>query len=158
MKTIFAAIGALAILPTAAATEVAVTYSDDFAEELADNYGEREGETLTEDIIEDLDHAFERAGVSPAKVDITIVNAKPNRPTFQQLTDEPGLDALRSISIGGMKLVGTVYDAEGEVVATQEYGWFENDIRDAFGGSTWSDANRASRRFAKKLATELSDT
>ena len=52
MKTIFAAIGALAILPTAAATEVAVTYSDDFAEDLADNLGEREGEILTEDILE----------------------------------------------------------------------------------------------------------
>lgn len=158
MKTIFAAIGALAILPTAAATEVAVTYSDDFAEELAENYGEREGETLTEDIIDDLDQAFERAGVSPAKVDITIVNAKPNRPTFQQLSDQPGLDAFRSVSIGGMKLAATVYDTEGDVVATQEYGWFENNIRDVFGSATWGDANRASRRFAKKLATELSDT
>ena len=51
MKTIFAAIGTLAILQTAAATEIAVTYSDEFAEDLADNLGEREGEILTEDIL-----------------------------------------------------------------------------------------------------------
>lgn len=158
MKTLFAAIGALAILPIAAATEVAVTYSDDFAEELADNYGEREGEELTQDIVDDLERAFARAGVTPAKVDITIVNAKPNRPTFQQMRDEPGLDPFRSISIGGMKLTGTAYDADGNVLASQEYGWFENDIRDVIGSGVWTDANRASRRFAKKLATQLSDS
>jgi len=158
MKTIFAAIGALAILPTAAATEVAVTYSEDFAEELADNYGEREGETLTEDIIDDLDHAFAKAGVSPARVDVVIVNAKPNRPTLEQLSNEPGLDAMRSISIGGMKLTGTAYDADGNVLAIQEYGWFENNIRDVFGSATWTDANRASRRFAKNFAKQLNDS
>lgn len=158
MKTLFAAIGALAILPIASATEVAVTYSDDFAEELTDNYGEREGAELTEDIVDDLERAFARAGVTPAKVDITIVNAKPNRPTFQQMRDEPGLDPFRSISIGGMKLTGTAYDADGNVLASQEYGWFENDIRDVIGSGVWTDANRASRRFAKKLATQLSDS
>lgn len=158
MKTIFAAIGALAILPTAAATEVAVTYSDDFAEELSENFGEREGETLTEDIIEDLDSAFEKAGVSPARVDVVIVDAKPNRPTFQQLSDRPGLDSFRSISLGGMELTGTAYDADGNVLATQEYGWFENNIRDVIGSGTWTDANRASRRFAKKFAEQLTDS
>ncbi len=158
MKTIFAAIGALAILPTAVATEVAVTYSDDFAEELSENFGEREGETLTEDIIDDLDNAFERAGVSPARVDVVIVNAKPNRPTFQQLSDRPGLDSFRSISLGGMELTGTAYDADGNVLATQEYGWFENNIRNVIGSGTWTDANRASRRFAKKFAAQLTDS
>lgn len=158
MKTIFAAIGALAILPTATATEVAVTFSDDFAEELADNYGEREGERLQEDIIEDLDQAFTKAGVSPARVDVTIVDAKPNRPTYEQLTGRPGLDAIRSISIGGMELVGTAYDAEGNVVATQEHEWFESDIRLVFGSGVWGDANRASRRFANRLAGQLSDS
>ncbi len=158
MKTIFAAIGALAILQTAAATEVAVTYSDDFADELADNYGEREGETLTEEIIEDLNRAFRKAGVNPARVDVTIVNAKPNRPTMEQLTQRPGLDAFRSISLGGMELVGTAYDADGNIIATQEYGWFENDLRDVVGSGTWTDAKRSSRRFATKLANQLSDS
>ncbi len=158
MKTIFAAIGALAILPTTVATEVAVTYSEDFAEELSENFGEREGETLTEEIIEDLDRAFDKAGVAPARVDVLIVNAKPNRPTFQQMSDRPGLDPIRSISLGGMKLEGTAYDADGNILATQEYGWFENSIQDVIGSGTWTDANRASRRFAKKFAAQLSDS
>ena len=34
--------------------------------------------------------------------------------------------------------------------------WFETDIRQAFPAGTWSDAKRASHRFAKRLATEVS--
>lgn len=156
MKTLIAALGALALLPAATATEVTVSYSDDFAEELADNYGQREGERLTEDITDDLSHAFKKAGVTPARVEVTIINAKPNRPTMDQLSDRPGLDGFRSISIGGMELTGTAYDADGNVLATQEYEWFENNIRDVVGSAVWTDANRASRRFAKKLANQLS--
>lgn len=158
MKTVIAAIGALALLPVAAATEVAVSYSDDFAEELTDNYGEREGERLTRDISDDLDKAFEKAGVTAARVEVVIIDAKPNRPTFEQLSATPGLDAIRSISIGGMELSGTAYDADGNVLATQDYEWFQNNIRDVIGFGTWGDANRASRRFAKKMANQLSDS
>lgn len=158
MKTLIAALGALALLPAAAATEVAVSYSEDFAEELADNYGEREGERLSEDITEDLSFAFNKVGVNPARVEVTIINAKPNRPTMEQLSDRPGLDGFRSISLGGMELTGTAYDADGNVLATQEYEWFESNIRDVIGTAVWTDANRASRRFAKKLATQLSDS
>lgn len=156
MKTLIAAFGALALLPVAAATEVAVSYSDEFAEELAENYGEREGERLTQDITEDLSLAFNKAGVNPARVEVTIINAKPNRPTFDQLGATPGLDGFRSISIGGMELTGTAYDGDGNVLATQDYEWFENNIQDVIGSSVWTDANRASRRFAKKLADQLS--
>jgi len=158
MKSIFTAIGAIALLPIASATEVTVTYSDDFAEELVDNYGEREGTILSEDIIEDLDRAFEKIGVAPARVDVTIVDAKPNRPTFQQLSDRPGLDAFRSISLGGMKLAGTAYDAEGEVLTTVEYDWFENNIQHVIGSGVWTDANRASQRFSSRMAKQLSDS
>ncbi|MEQ3745009.1 MAG: hypothetical protein ABNH53_02080 [Henriciella sp.] len=155
MKTIFASIGALAMLQTAAATEVSVTYSEEFTEELADNYGEREGGVLTEEIIEDLDRAFAKAGISPARVDVTINDAKPNRPTLEQQRDKPGLDAFRSISIGGMDLTGTAYDADGNVIGELSYDWYETDIRFAAPAGTWSDARRASDRFSRKLAKQL---
>jgi hypothetical protein len=158
MKTIFASFGALALLQTAAATEVTVTYSEDFAEDLADDYGEREGGVLTEDIIEDLTRAFDKADVSPARVDVTINDAKPNRPTMEQTRKKPGLDMFRSRSLGGMDLTGVAYDGDGNVIGEITYDWYEFDIRDAFGAGTWSDANRASRRFAKKLAQEIDES
>jgi len=158
MKTLLASFGALALLQTASATEYTVSYGEDFSRDLEEDYGEREGDVLSEDVIDDLVSAFDRAGVAPAKVEITILNAKPNRPTREQASDNPGLDQFRSISLGGMSLSGTAYGADGAVIATKDYKWFENHIGDVIGSSTWTDANRASRRFAKKFAKELSES
>ena len=36
-----------------------------------------------------------------ARIELTITDLKPNRPTMQQTAAKPGLDPLRSISIGG---------------------------------------------------------
>ena len=155
MKTLTLSALALTLTPFAFATEIATTYSEDFAEKLVEDYGEKEGEKLQEIIGKDLTRNFEKAGIAPERVDIVILDAKPNRPTFKQLRDEPGLDGFRSISIGGMELQGTAYNAEGEVVATYTYDWFENNLRDVVGSSTWSDARRASKRFAKNFAEEL---
>lgn len=155
MKRILLAAAALSLAPLAQAADISVSYSEDFAEELEENYGTREGEYLTREIIEDLEREFGKKGVDPARVEVTIINAKPNRPTIKQLGDEPGLDFGRSIAIGGMDLEAKVFDASGAEVSSFQYDWFENDIRFAQGASTWSDANRASRRFATKFAKSL---
>lgn len=157
MKKVLFTAALLALAPIAGATTVNVSYSEDFAEKLTDDYGEREGVKLSEEITEDLIREFEKKGVSVAHIDVMIIDAQPNRPTFKQLGDRPGLDAIRSISIGGMSLEGTAYDAEGNVLGTKQYDWFETDIRDAVGAGTWTDARRASDRFARRFATDLSD-
>lgn len=157
LKSLIYGIAALALLPVAAAAEVNVTYSDDFAEELTDNYGEKEGVYLTMEIQEDLTAAFAKTGVNPIRVDVVIIDAKLNRPTFEQMSSRPGLDPFRSRSIGGMELQATAYDADGAVIGSHEYGWFENDIRDVVGSSTWTDAKRASNRFSRKFAKSLSN-
>jgi len=157
MKKVLFTAALLAFAPIAGATTVNVSYSDDFTEKLTDDYGEREGVRLSEEITEDLIREFEKKGVSVARIDVMIIDAQPNRPTFKQLGDRPGLDAIRSISIGGMSLEGTAYDAEGNVLGTKQYDWFETDIRDVVGAGTWTDARRASDRFARRFATDLSD-
>ncbi len=157
MKTIFASIGALAIIQTAAATDVSVYYSTDFAEELRENYGEREGAVLTDEIVKDLNKAFAEYGRGPARVVIMINDAKPNRPTREQQRNKPGLDGFRSISIGGMDLTGTAYDADGNIIGELSYDWYETDIRSAAPAGTWSDAGHASNKFARKLAKQLQD-
>ena len=157
MKKVLITAALLALAPLASATTVNVSYSEDFAEKLTDDYGEREGTKLSEKVTKDLIREFEKQGLSVARVDVMIIDAKPNRPTFKQLGDRPGLDASRSISIGGMSLEGTAYDAEGNALGTKQYDWFETDIRDAVGAGTWTDARRASDRFARRFATDLSD-
>jgi len=54
-----------------------------------------------------------------------------------------------------MDLKAIAYGADDEMLGELEYGWFENDIRLAQGRATWSDARRASGRFARKFAKEL---
>jgi len=143
------------VAPAVWATDIEVTYSEDFATKIEEDYGEREGEYLVEDIREDLQRALERRGVDVERIDVVINDAKPNKPTFKQLTDEPSLDRFRSRSIGGMDLTGTAYDSQGKVLVELQYDYFENDIRDVFTGATWWDAQRASSSFARKMAKRL---
>lgn len=156
MKYALIAIASFSLMPIAGAAEVTISYSDDFATELEDNYGEREGDILRREIAKDLTQAFDKVGVDPARVQVTILDAKPNRPTLEQMRQKPGLDGFRSISLGGMELQATAYDEAGNELASHEYGWFENNLRDVMGHSVWSDARRASDRFSRKFADKLS--
>ncbi|WP_084397560.1 hypothetical protein [Henriciella aquimarina] len=158
MKVFIIALLAAMALPFASAAEIDVTYSPEFSKKLQEDYGMREGDRLSEDIREDLEREFGKAKIDPARVSVTIIDAKPNRPTMQQLKDRPGLDMLRSKSIGGMDLEGTAYDANGNVLAELSYDWFETNINQVVASSVWGDADRASRRFAKKFADKLSES
>ena len=145
---------ALMAAPAALAGEINVTFSPEFTEELEDEYGMREADYLVEEVQEDLTRELSKAGLDIPRIDVTIINAMPNKPTFKQLGDTPGLDYGDSKSIGGMKLSATAFDAEGNPTGELTYDWYETDIRYA-GISTWQDAKRASDRFARKFVKEL---
>lgn len=157
MRITLLAAAALAIAPLAGAATINVSFSDDFAEKLSEDYGDREGEKLIAEITEDLTRQFAKQGVEVARVDVTILDAKPNRPTMKQMGDRPGLDGFRSISIGGMSLEAKAFDTDGAELGKKSYRWFETDIRDVRGAGMWSDARRASDRFARRFAKDLSD-
>lgn len=154
MKHLLAAAVLLGLAPVAAATEINVSLGPDFSEKLAEDYGEREGEYLAGRVRADLQRALDKSGADVARVDVTILDAKPSRPTFKQGSDEPGLDMHRSVSVGGMKLSAVAYDAAGAKSDPFEYKWYESDIRQA-GLTTWQDARRASSRFAARFARTL---
>lgn len=155
MKRLLAtAVLAAALVPAAYAAEISVSYSPEFAEKLQDDYGLREGEFLADRVQRDLSRALSKAGVDVARIEVTIVDARPSRPTFKQGADRPGLDMFRSVSTGGMDLKGVAYTADGGEAASLEYKWYETDIRYA-GLTTWQDASRASDRFARRFADRL---
>lgn len=155
MKYLLAAAAtALIFAPAALATEIAVGYSADFEKTLEQDYGIREGTYLAKQIERDLMREFEAAGLDVDQVMVTIERAVPSKPTFKQLGDKPGLDYGRSVSVGGMKLTATAFNANGAEMSSLTYDWFETDIRQA-GITTWYDANRASDRFARRFASKL---
>ena len=158
MKNLIVSLAAAAALaPAAYASEISIEFSPDFQEKLEKDYGTSEGEKLTREVREDIERELGKANIDPASIKVTILDAKPNRPTFKQLGDKPGLDAMRSKSIGGMDLKGVAYSADGSALAELEYDWYETNIEMTHAAGVWSDAERASRRFAQKLAEKLGD-
>ena len=156
----FVSLAAFAFAQSAAAVTVApISFSPEFESELNEVYGVREGDVLREHVDEDIAAALARRGVAVGAgggtIEVVILDADPNRPTFQQLVDEPGLDYMRSVSIGGAELHAVIRGANGEVLAEVDHRNYNHSIADYHGmppGYTWSEARTAIRRFANKVA------
>ena len=124
-------------------------------------YGDRDLERLTERLQSKLEKRLTKKGIevsdtAPTVLRITIEDAKPNRPTFNQLSKEPGL-SYQSFGNGGAELQAELIAAGGQSLGTMSYQFYENDIREAKYGGTWSDAHRAFGRFASKAAKTLAN-
>ena len=122
-------------------------------------YGDRDLERLTERLESKLERKLIKKGIEVSDnastvLRITIEDAKPNRPTFNQLSKEPSL-SYESIGLGGAELEAELIAAGGRSLGTMSYRYYENDIREARYGGTWSDAHRAFGRFASKAAKTL---
>ncbi len=139
--------GAVAAQPSA----VVVTVSPDFAKTAAE-LGEREVQQQADDLARTVERVLnEQQALNGARIELVITDLKPNRPTIQQATDKPGLDMMRSISIGGAAIEGTVTTASGEVQPVK-YERYSNNLADVRGYSTWQDASTAFNRLARNLA------
>jgi hypothetical protein len=148
IRSLLASAAVLAFAAPAWAQSMPVSFSPEFQTALEEEYGAREGEYLREAVSNAINAELTRRGVSnPGSIDVTIVDAEPNRPTMQQLFDRPSLDA-RSISIGGAELRATL--PGGEVVTHRRYNHSITDI--VVPATTWTEARRAIRQFAVKVA------
>lgn len=122
-------------------------------------YGDKELARLTERLGEKLERRLTKQGLTVSDtastvLRVTLVDAKNNRPTFTQLSHQPGL-SFQSFGNGGAEFESELIAAGGQSLGTMTYDWYENDIRFANHGGTWSDANRAIDRYAKKVAKTL---
>ncbi len=123
-------------------------------------YGERDLQRLTERLQTKIERKFAKKGITVSDtastvLRVTIANAKPNRPTFEQLSRETGL-SYQSIGIGGAEIESELIAPGGRSLGTLNYKWYENDIRDARYSGTWGDAHRAFSRYASRAAKTLS--
>ncbi len=117
----------------------------------ADKYGVREFDYLSRDLQTSMIRA---AGPSldGATVKLVIAEATPNRPTFKELGDRMGL-SMQSLGVGGAKIEGTVTYPDGRVLPVQ-YSYYNYDIIDAVGSTTWTAAQRAFDMAARKVARD----
>ena len=144
--TLAAAIPAMAADPAS----VHVTVREDLrfkVEELGERDVERQADRLAEVVL----RALARTGaLEGARVDLVLTSLRPNRPTFQQMMDRPGLDGHHSISIGGAAIEGQITLADGQVLPVR-YDRISNSISEVQGFTTWQDAERAYHRLASNL-------
>ncbi|PHR94125.1 MAG: hypothetical protein COA69_00580 [Robiginitomaculum sp.] len=123
----------------------------------AGNYGQKDLDRLTERLKRRMEIQLTKQGFTVSEeatntLSLVLVDARPNRPTFKQMS-QANL-SMRSFAIGGAKFEGTLTQ-DGQDQGMVSYGWYETDITDAQYGSTWSDANRAIDRFARKVAKSV---
>ncbi len=120
--------------------------------EKADELGAREVQEQADRLAELVGRAVAREGdLDGARIELVLTDLRPNRPTFQQLSDRPGLDGHRSLSIGGATIEGQITTADGRTLPVR-YDWYSSNLADVRGLHTWSDADRAYRRLAVNLA------
>ena len=124
-------------------------------------YGEKDLARLTQRLETHILAQMEKRGVSTSPnaatvLRVTLTDAKPNRPTFNQLSREVGL-SFQSFSIGGAEMEAEIISAGGDSLGTMNYDWYEDDIRDAKYNGTWTDAHRSIQRFAKHAAKNLAN-
>lgn len=158
MRFVLAALAglALAAAPAASAMTVEAKISPAFQEKLDKDYGVREAKVLTSYLTSKIESHFTRQGVKADRVVVTIEDAKPNRPTFEQVSEKPGLDPIRSISLGGAHITGIAYDASGKEIGTLDYDWYETSLENTVASTTWTDARWSIDRFARRFADKLS--
>ncbi|MDP1913468.1 hypothetical protein [Brevundimonas sp.] len=118
----------------------------------AEELGPREVQEQADRLAELVGRALARDGdLDGARIELVLTDLRPNRPTFQQMADRPGLDGHRSRSIGGAAIEGQITTADGRTVPVQ-YDWYSHSLADVRGFTTWQDADRAYRRLADNLA------
>ena len=149
---------ALAAPASAAPVTVApVTIDAALQKKFDADYGAREIAVLQKMVTDSISRELTQSGATvgagaAVTVETTLVNVKPSRPTFQQAVDKPGLDLVRSISVGGAELRARIVGADGATLGEVTYKWYEDDLTYAYATATWSDARRAIGLFADRVA------
>ncbi|HEX4712634.1 hypothetical protein [Phenylobacterium sp.] len=153
MRTLAIATAALASSATAAfaaPASVSVTIGPELQEKAARTLGVREVNDLANDLRTTVEKQLARtAAYDGARIELELTDAQPNRPTFKQLGDTPGL-SYESFGLGGARIEGSAIAPDGHVTPLS-YKYYESDIRWARRGGTWADAQWTFDRFAHKL-------
>ncbi|PZQ54030.1 MAG: hypothetical protein DI570_23485, partial [Phenylobacterium zucineum] len=118
MRVLFLSAAALlssAGLALAAPASVNVTVAPELQKTFDKTYGVREAAQLTTDLRQSVEKSLARSmAYEGARIELVLTDAKPNRPTFKQLSDTPGL-SMESFGVGGASVEGRIIAADGAV-------------------------------------------
>jgi hypothetical protein len=149
-----ATIAAAALLAAAPAfatpASVSVVVGPELQKKAVEDLGVRDVDMLAKDLQKTVETRLAKTGAyDGAQIQLVLVDAIPNHPTFKQLGDTPGL-SLRSFGIGGATIEGQAVAPSGAVTPLS-YHYLQPDIRWVRGLATWSDAEDTFQQFAYEL-------
>ena len=134
------------------AQQVTVTVGGDLTEEV-ETLGQRDVDRQLERLQTVVERRLARDGaLEGAQVNLVLTDLRPNRPTWQQAADKPGLSMIDSISIGGATIEGEIITADGQRMPVR-YSRYSSSLADVQGYTTWQDADRAYDRLAGNLVS-----
>lgn len=145
------ALVALATPALAAPASVNVTVGPELQKKFDKTYGAREAQLLTAELQQSVEAALAKSAAHDgARIELVLTDVKPNRPTFKQMADTPGL-SMQSFGVGGAAIKGRIVSADG-AERPVKYSWYESDIQQSYGAWIWHDAEWTFDRFARRLA------
>jgi len=154
MRTLIIAAAALlagaATAAAAAPASVNVTIGPELQVKAAKSLGQRDVSDLASELQTRVEKQLTKTGAYDGqRIELELTDVQPNRPTFKQLADRPGL-SYESFGIGGARIEGSAIAPDGKVTPIS-YRYYESDIRYARRGGTWADAEWTIDRFAYRL-------
>lgn len=122
-------------------------------------YGDKELKKLISKLEVNIKNEFSKYDIkisddAETVLNVTLLDAKPNRPTFSQLAKEPNL-SHQSFATGGAEIQARLLSPDGRIIGNLNYKNYESDIKNSRYGSTWKDSKKAFYWFAVKSAKAL---
>jgi hypothetical protein len=141
-------------LPAGELSPASVTFAPGYEVTFKNAYGAREVLALRSQILDSLSHSRKSAGGRCSlALNVTLEHAAPTHPTMQQQLDNPSLDPFLTVFFdGGASLSGQVLDADGHVLATVKYDYFNGYLRPLSPAQdSWAEARIAIEAFSSRL-------
>ncbi len=133
----------------------AIEISSELQTKFEKEYGVREAAALKQELQRTVDRSLKKMGPSKvAFVDLSIEDAKPNKPTFQQLSKNTSLSYSSSYSTGGAKVNAKLFDSSGALIGTVSHEYYSRGLNEVFSEYGWADADRAFSGAARKIQKE----
>lgn len=138
----------------AAPASVDVTVGPELQAKAAKTLGQRDVNDLAAQLRTQVEKQLAKTGAYEGqRIELQLTDVQPNRPTFKQMSDKPGL-SYESFGVGGARIEGSVIAPDGKVTPVS-YRYYESDIRFSRNRSTWADAEWTIDRFANRLGRGL---
>jgi len=151
-----------------------VVLGDELADR-ADLIGPSDLDRLLGDLRAETSAALSGAGLIANTADVNVrlvlADARPNRPTFHQLSGEGVFGAhdarrgqtrrsvnlsMDSVQLGRVKVIAEFSNDAGQSLGSLQYFYESFSLQDADGKGVWTDANRGIDRFARGLPGKVS--